>query len=91
MAEHAHQNMDNASGAEPAHILNREQTSSEKNFRVYQDNWRLRLKRNLRILVYLANLYYRWLVFGGRIRRAWRLADKSGQPFVLEEILGMDK
>jgi hypothetical protein len=75
----------------PAKKLDREQTSSERNFRVYEDSWMLRLKRNLRIFIYLAKLYYRWLKFGGRIRKAWRQADKTGQPFVLEDIVGMGK
>lgn len=75
----------------PANKLDREQTSSERNFRVYEDSWMLRFKRNFRIFIYLAKLYYRWLKFGGRIRKEWRRADKTGQPFVLEDIVGMGK
>ncbi len=75
----------------PAQKLNREQTSSERNFRVYEDSSWLRFRRNIRIFIYLAKLYWRWLWFGGRIRKAWRHADKTGQPFVLEEVLGIGK
>ncbi len=69
----------------------RARTSSEKHFRVYEDDWWLRFKRNIRIFIYLAKLCYRWFVFGGRIRKAWRNADKTGQPFILEDIVGMGK
>ena len=91
MADAIQQRTGGVAGVAPADLLNREQTSSERNFRVYQDSWWLRFKRNVRILIYLTKLYVRWLVFGGRIRRAWRQADKSGQPFILEEILGLGK
>jgi hypothetical protein len=75
----------------PANKLDREQTSSERNFRVYENSLRLRFKRNIRIFIYLAKLYWRWLIFGGRIRKAWRQADKTGQPFVLEDVLRLGK
>jgi len=91
MSDSNHQHEEGRTSAAPAQILNREQTSSERNFRVYEDSRWLRFKRNIRIFIYLAKLYYRWLVLGGRIRKAWRQADKTGEPFVLEDILGLGK
>lgn len=91
MPEKVAQRTEDASGDVPAEAVKREQTSSEKQFRVYEDDWLSRFKRDIRILVYLSKLFYRWLVFGGRLRRAWRRADKTGQPFSLEEIVGTGK
>jgi hypothetical protein len=62
----------------------RRATSSELFFRVYEDGFWARLKRDLWVLRYLARLFIRWLVFGGRLRRAWRRAEKEGRPLVLE-------
>lgn len=69
----------------------RAKTSSEQHFRVYENSRLLRIKRDIRILIYLAKLFYRWFSFGGRLRRAWRQADKSGQPFALDEIVRIGK
>ena len=45
-----------------------------------------RCLRNVRLLAYLIFLVRTWLVIGGRIRRAHRAAQQTGQPFYLDEL-----
>jgi hypothetical protein len=47
-----------------------------------------RLRRNLRLLSYIAFLLWTWLVVGGRVRRACRRARSGGEPFVVDELAG---
>ncbi len=47
--------------------------------------WR-RLRRNLRLLGYIAFMAWAWLRLGGRVRRARRKALRTGQPFCIDEL-----
>lgn len=91
MSENQSQSANTRSNLPPAALLKREETSSERNFRVYENSWWLRFKRDIRILIYLAKLFKRWFIFGGRFRKAWKKADKTGKRFVLEDIMQAGK
>ncbi len=44
-------------------------------------------RRDLRLLAWLAARAMAWLTRGVRVRRAYRRAQRSGEPLVLEEEL----
>ncbi len=43
-----------------------------------------RLLRNADLLIYIFRAIWAWLFLGGRLRRAHRLAIKSGQPMDID-------
>ena len=45
-------------------------------------------KRDLRLLRLLAKYAVLWLTAGVRVRRAYRDAQTSGRPLVLEDVIG---
>ena len=62
-------------------------TSFEEQF--YLENpsrWQM-FTRNLRLLWWLWQRAWLWLTLGRRIRRAYREAQASGEPVVLEDLL----
>ncbi len=46
-----------------------------------------RLKRDLRLLLLLASYALLWLSRGVRVRRAYRRAQKNGEPLELESLI----
>jgi hypothetical protein len=45
------------------------------------------LRRDARLLLWLSVRALAWVVLGTRIRRAYREAQRSGEPLVLEDVL----
>jgi len=45
-----------------------------------------RLWRNVRLFGYVLYVVWFWLVLGGRVRRAVRKAERSGEPFVIDSL-----
>jgi len=77
----------------PAHGQNspREKTTSEKQFRIKEDSFVLRLKRDIFVFRYLCRIVWMWLTVGGRIRRAHREAARAGQIYYIDDIMGGGK
>lgn len=66
----------------------REQTTSEKQFRLYERGFRKRLARDWWVFKYLWRIFWLWLTVGGRLRRAKRQAARDGRVLYLDEIMG---
>ena len=49
-----------------------------------------RLWRDLRLLAYVAALGWRWLIVGGRVRRAYRRALRTGRPWYIDHLAERD-
>ena len=49
-----------------------------------------RLLRNLRLLSYIAFLFWTWLIVGGRVRRARRRAENIGEKLYIDDLAGGD-
>ena len=69
-------------------VENRQETTSEKQFRIKVDSFRLRLQRDIFVFLYLARIIWMWLTVGGRIRRAHRAAQRSGKIYYIDNIMG---
>jgi len=66
----------------------REQTTSEKQFRVKEDSFWLRLKRDIFVFFYLSRLVWIWMTVGRRIRRTHAEARKTGKIYYIDNIMG---
>jgi hypothetical protein len=66
----------------------RQQTTSEKQFRLYERGWRKRLARDVWVSRYLWRIFWLWLTVGGRLRRAKRRAARDGQVLYVDSIMG---
>ena len=61
--------------------------SFEEQFYLENPNhWQI-FKRNVRLLLWLARPALDWIVRGARIRRAYRKAQETGVPVVLEDMI----
>ncbi len=69
-------------------IKPREQTTSEQQFRIKEDSFWLRLKQDVFVFFYLCRIVWMWLTVGGRIRRAHREAQKTGNIYYIDNIMG---
>ncbi len=67
---------------------NRQETSSEKQFRIKEDSFWLRRKRDVFVFRYLARIVWMWLTIGGRIRRTHREAKRTGNIYYIDNIMG---
>ncbi|MEN8195869.1 MAG: hypothetical protein ABFS30_05045 [Pseudomonadota bacterium] len=66
----------------------RQRTSSERYFRLYENDRRKRLSRDLWVLRYLSRIFWLWLTVGGRLRREKRRAERAGRVFHIDRIMG---
>lgn len=66
----------------------RQQTTSEKQFRLYEPGLGKRLARDVWVFKYLWRIFWMWLTVGGKLRRAKRQAAKEGRVLYLDEIMG---
>ena len=66
----------------------RHRTSSERYFRLYENDWRKRFARDLWVLRYLWRIFWLWLTVGGRLRREKRRAEREGRVFHIDHIMG---
>ncbi len=69
-------------------VPERQETTSEKQFRIKEDSVFLRLKRDIFVFRYLARIVWMWLTVGGRIRRAHREAARNGRVYYIDDIMG---
>ena len=66
----------------------RKQTTSERQFRLYQPGWRRWIARDWFVLRYLLRITWLWLTVGGRLRRAKRRAQRLGRVFYIDRVIG---
>ena len=66
----------------------RHTTSSEKYFRLYENDWRKRLARDWWVFKYLLRIFWLWFTVGGKLRRAKRRAAREGRVFQIDRIAG---
>ena len=66
----------------------RQETTSEKQFRIKEDSFWLRRERDIFVFRYLARVVWMWLTVGGRIRRAHREAQRTGKIYYIDNIMG---
>jgi len=66
----------------------RQATTSEKQFRIKEDSFWLRRKRDIFVFRYLARIVWMWLTVGGRIRRAHQDAKRTGKTYYIDNIMG---
>ena len=66
----------------------RQATTSEKQFRIKEDSFWLRLERDIFVFRYLARIVWMWLTVGGRIRRTHRDAKRTGKIYYIDNIMG---
>jgi hypothetical protein len=66
----------------------RQQTSSEKYFRVYESTWWQRRKRDVWVFRYLFRIFWLWFTVGGKLRREKRRAEREGRVFYIDHIAG---
>ena len=68
--------------------MTRQQTTSEKQFRLYERGFLKRLSRDWFVLRYLWRITWLWLTVGGRLRREKRKARREGRVFYLDNLMG---
>ena len=66
----------------------RRATTSEQQFRLYENSLAKRLKRDWFVFRYLFRIYWLWLTVGGKMRRAKRRAVRTGEVFYIDHIAG---
>jgi hypothetical protein len=66
----------------------REQTTSEKQFRLYERGLGKRLARDWFVFKYLTRIFWLWLTVGGKLRRAKRRAAREGRVLYVDNIFG---
>lgn len=66
----------------------REETTSEKQFRIKEDGFWPCLKRDIFVALYLWRLTWKWLTVGWRIRKAHREAQRTGNIYYIDNIMG---
>lgn len=66
----------------------RQQTTSEKQFRIKENSVWLRRKRDIYVFRYLLRIVWMWVTVGGRIRRRLRDAEKTGTTYYIDDIMG---
>ena len=66
----------------------RQQTTSERQFRLYERGLGKRLARDWFVLRYLWRIFWLWLTVGGKLRRAKRAAAREGRVLHLDRIMG---
>lgn len=49
-----------------------------------------RFVRNLSLLRYIAFLFWTWLILGGRVRRARRRAEQTGEKLYIDKLASGD-
>ena len=78
--------MDSKTGADDN--TPREATSSEKQFRIKQSGFVPRLRRDIYIFRYLWRIIWMWLTVGRKIRRRRAEAERSGNIYYIDDIMG---
>lgn len=68
--------------------ITREETTSEKQFRIKTDSYWLRLKRDIFVFLYLFRVVWKWLTVGRRIRQAHMQAKRNGTIYYIDDIMG---
>lgn len=68
--------------------VGRQETSSEKQFRIKENSFWLRRKRDIFVFQYLVRIVWMWLTVGGRIRSAHRKAQRTGNIYFIDNIMG---
>ncbi|MEQ8701691.1 MAG: hypothetical protein RLT05_34665 [Bauldia litoralis] len=63
----------------------------DERFHVFEGGWRARLRRDLRLLRFLATITYGWVKGGGKVRKAHRRAQVSGETFYIDRLAGRGK
>ena len=71
-----------------ANAETRQITTSEKQFRIKEKSFWLRLKRDIYVFRYLARIVWMWITVGGRIRRAHDEARKTGSIYYIDDVTG---
>lgn len=66
----------------------RQKTTSEKYFRIYNNNRWLRLKRDIWVARYLFRLLILWLTVGGKLRREKERAKNENRVIFIDEVMG---
>ncbi len=66
----------------------REKTTSERQFRIQENNFWLRRKRDWFVFSYLACIIWMWLTVGRRIRKTHRQAERDGKIYYIDNVMG---
>ena len=63
----------------------------DERFHLFERGWRRRVKRDLRLLRFLATIMVGWIVGGGKVRKAYRRAVASGDTLYIDRLAGRGK
>jgi hypothetical protein len=63
----------------------------DERFHLHERGWRRRLRRDLRLIRFLATIMFGWIVGGGKVRKAYRRCVAAGETFYIDRLAGRGK